>query len=104
MGFFKRLFGLFSPQGQSAAGHAYYVAARCSRCGEIVRTRVDLRNDLSLDYGNEEGSTGSTTYFTRKILIGEALCFQPIEIELRFDANRNLLDRQIKGGEFVEEG
>jgi hypothetical protein len=32
------------------------------------------------------------------------LCFQRIEVELTFDENRKLVDRQIQGGVFVDEG
>ena len=42
-------------------------------------------------------------YFVRKVLIGEGKCFQQIEVELKFDANKQLLEKQIHGGKFVEE-
>jgi hypothetical protein len=35
--------------------------------------------------------------------MGDQLCFQKIEVELTFDQNRNVIDRQIKGGKFVEQ-
>jgi hypothetical protein len=94
----KRLTNFLSSGGRQEAP-AYWIYARCSKCGEVLRSRVDLRNDLSIEY--EYGS--DYTYFTRKMLIGENRCYQPIEVELRFDQRRNLVDRQIKGGEFAEE-
>ena len=93
---FKRLFG---PAGQRE-DNAYWIVVQCDRCGEIIRARVDTRNDLSINYAESEAGT---TYFCRKTLIGDNLCFQPIEVELTFDANRHLVDRQIKGGQFVDE-
>jgi hypothetical protein len=100
MGFFKRLAGFFSSPGGDY-DPAYWLTVRCKRCGEIIRTRIDLRNDLSLDYG--EGDAPGTTYFTRKVLMGENRCFQQIEIELRFDAAHKLIERTIHGGDFVDE-
>jgi hypothetical protein len=51
-------------------------------------------------YSDEKGET---TYFCRKTLIGSERCFQPIEVELTFDAQRNLIDKQIQGGQFISE-
>jgi hypothetical protein len=102
MGLLKKLSSLFSapegrPEKRDEAG--YWVFARCNRCGETLRTRVNLHNDLSIEYGEGEGET---TYFCRKTLIGDKLCFQRVEVELTFDAQRRLIDRQISGGEFVD--
>lgn len=96
MGLFKSLGKLFG-QGKQQDDFVLWVPVKCNRCGEIIRTRINLRNDLSIEYGDE------TTYFCRKIVIGEQMCFQQIEVELTFDANRNLTGRKIKGGTFVEE-
>jgi hypothetical protein len=102
MGLFKKLADLFSPP-QGGAGKrdevGYWVAVRCNRCGETLRARVNLHNDLSIEYG--EGDR-ETTYFCRKILIGDKLCFQRVEVELTFDAQRRLIDRKITGGSFLE--
>jgi hypothetical protein len=89
----------FITRGGSRESPAYWVYARCSKCGEVLRTRVDLRNDLSIEY--EYGS--DATYFTRKILIGDKGCYQPIEVELRFDQRRQLINQEIKGGEIADE-
>jgi hypothetical protein len=102
MGLLKKLSDLFSPPGgrserRDEAG--YWIAVRCKRCGETLRTRVNLHNDLSIEYGEGEGDT---TYFCRKVLIGDKLCFQRVEVELTFDSQRKLVDRQITGGEFVD--
>jgi hypothetical protein len=86
------------------------VYVQCQRCGETIRGRVDLLNDLSIDYGVVEGEDGETTapsdevrYFCRKGLIGEQRCYQTVEIELTFDKNHRLIDQKIKGGKFIEE-
>lgn len=98
MSFFKKLANFFSAPAPSTKD-SYYITVRCSRCGEQVEARVNMNNDLSIEYGEE---TGKTTYFCRKILIGEKQCFQQIQVELTFDENKNLKNRQIHGGQFVE--
>jgi hypothetical protein len=99
MSFLKKLTNMFAgPANRDVL--AYWIYVRCSRCGEKIKSRVDLANDLSVNYGEREADT---TYFTRKTLIGEQRCYQTIEVELTFDHRRQLIDRQIKGGEFITE-
>ena len=92
MGFFKKLFG----GGTSSLSSDFYTFnVRCERCGETIEGRINLSNDLSLD---DEGG-----YRVRKVLMGSNLCFQQIEVELKFDAARNLQEKQVNGGKFVDE-
>jgi hypothetical protein len=101
MSFFKKLVTLFS--GSSAIPtESYWIEARCNRCGETLRTRVDLQHDLSADYDIEAGETG---YFCRKLLSGDGknLCFQTIEVTLRFNGSRQIISREISGGMFSDE-
>ncbi len=94
MGLFKGLFGGFT----SAPRQSFYTFhVKCTRCGETIEGRVNLNNDLSADY---EG--GRTIYFVRKTLMGSGKCFQQIEAELKFNADKQLLEKQAHGGEFVE--
>ena len=93
MGFLKNLFKGVS----SKPDRRYYTFnVKCNRCGEIIEGRVDLDNDLSLDY---EGD--GTVYFVRKGLIGNNRCFQQIEVEMRFTSDRKLIEQQAQGGTFV---
>ena len=93
MDFLKKLF----PASKPAASQGYFYAftVRCLRCGESIEGRINLANDLSL---SDEGSG----YFVRKVVMGSGRCFQQIEVELTFDANRRLLDKQVHGGTFIE--
>ncbi len=92
MNLLQKLFG-----GTSKPEQRYYAfSVKCRRCGEIINGRVDLSNDLSAEY--EEGGD---IFFARKTLMGENRCFQRIEVELKFNASRNLLERHVTGGEFV---
>ena len=96
MSFLKRLFG-----GKREDLRFLPVHVRCARCGEVITARVDLHNDLSARYDDRGRVIG---YFVRKVVIGSGQnrCFQAIEVELTFDARRNVVDRSIHGGEFVQ--
>lgn len=98
MSFFKKIQSLFSsPSGRDKRSLWIYV--RCGKCGELIKGRVDLYNDLSIQYDE----AGDTTYFCRKVFIGSKRCYSPIEVELSFNKNRVLQNQEIKGGEFISE-
>ena len=93
MNFLQKLFG----STPAKPDKKYYTfSVKCKRCGEIIEGRVDLDNDLSVEY--EEGGD---IYYAHKVLMGENRCFQRIEVELKFTANRELIEKQITGGEFI---
>jgi hypothetical protein len=77
-----------------------WIYVRCSRCGENIRSRVNHAHDLSVNYGERDFDT---TYFTRKVLVGDQRCYQLIEVELTFNHRHQIIDRRIKGGEFINE-
>jgi hypothetical protein len=94
MGILKKLNRLLSSASQEE--RAYWLEVECGRCGEIIRARVDLYNDLSPIY-EESG----VTYFCRKVLVGQEHCYQKVEVEMTFDEKRKLTGREIKGGKFT---
>jgi hypothetical protein len=98
MGFFKKLASLVSATPTDMETLGLYV--RCDKCGEALGTRIHLRNDPSPLYG--EGGQGAA-YLVRKTLVGSKRCFQPIEVELTFDADRKVIAREIRGGQFITE-
>lgn len=98
MGLLKRLGNLFR-SAASPATPFYTLQVRCARCGEEIQAQVNLHNDLSHTFDD-----GQAVYYCRKVLMGDqGLCFQRIEVELKFDANRKLVERQIQGGKFIDE-
>lgn len=97
MGLFKKFSKLIKPPTRGDQD-VLWISVRCKRCGEVVKTRINLNNDLSAEYDGD-----ATTYVCRKILVGEKRCFQQIEVVLKFDANRTLIERAVSGGEFVSE-
>ena len=93
MGFLKKLFG--GGAISSSSSDFYTFTVRCDRCGETIEGKVNLNNDLSLD---DAGG-----YLVRKVLMGSGHCFQQIEVTFKFDASRQLQEKQISGGKFEEE-
>ena len=97
MDFLKRLFKtIFSrPQGRYFIYHV-----KCKRCGEVIEGQVETANDLSVEY-----IPGGDVYYARKVLMGDGRnhCYQQIEVGLKFDKNRYLIEKRVEGGEFVEE-
>jgi len=96
MGFLAKIKKIFSGGGPSPP--LLDVVVRCNRCGEIIRSQINLHNDLSL--------RDDDTYYCRKGLVGgeNTRCFQEVVIEYVFDAKRNVIDRRIQGGQFADEG
>jgi hypothetical protein len=95
MNFFKKL---VTPR-PSNPGKFHVFAVVCKRCGEIIHGQVNVNNEPSLEYDEN----GKSYLICRKVLVGSGLCFQQIEVIFKFNELRGLLDRQITGGEFVEE-
>ena len=98
-GLLKKLNSLFARTVQSDRNHYLYV--QCKRCGEKIRVRVDMSSELSPDYADSGDFPNG--YYCRKVVVGEKRCFQPIEINLKFDGKRRLLEKQIDGGTFLTE-
>jgi hypothetical protein len=78
----------------------YWFSVRCARCGEELRVRVDLRNELSLQDGDPERPR---RLYCRKVIIGQRRCYQPIEAQLYFSLDYTLVEHSISGGEFVQD-
>jgi hypothetical protein len=96
MGFLDKLLKSFS--SESPMVHA--ISVKCNRCGEVLTARVNMANDLSVEYG----PTGNPqSYSCRKVLQGSGRCFQTIEVLLKFDSRRSLQEKEIHGGKFIEE-
>jgi hypothetical protein len=99
MNLLEKISRIFSSQ-KDIDNRAYWVITKCNRCGEIIKSRIDLYNDLSIDY-DDPGK--SPVYFCRKTLMGKGHCFQRIEVKLTFDSNKKVINREISGGKFIDE-
>lgn len=93
MNFIQKLFSSSSTKPEKA----YYIfSVKCLRCGEIIEGRVNLDNDLSVEYESDRD-----VYFARKVLMGNNKCFQRMEVELKFSSTRELLEQHVTGGGFI---
>ena len=95
MNFFKKL---LTPR-PSTPGKFHTFTVKCKRCGDTIHGQVNVNNEPSLEYDEE----GKSYFICRKVLMGNQLCFQQIEVIFKFNEARGLLDRQITGGEFVDD-
>jgi hypothetical protein len=87
---------LFSGTPARSEKRYYTFTVKCLRCGELIEGRVDLDNDLSVEYeGNSE------VFHARKVLMGNNKCFQRVEATFKFTSARTLIEQQVTGGEFV---
>lgn len=93
MNFLQKLFGGSPAKPEK---RYYTFSTKCLRCGEAITGRVDLDNDLSIEY--EEGGD---VFYGRKVLMGSGICFQRVEVELKFSSTHELIEKQITGGEFI---
>jgi hypothetical protein len=94
MSFFKNL---FSPPRPTGTFHPFSV--KCKRCGETIQGQINVYNEPSLELDEE----GKSYYTCCKVLIGNNHCFQQIEVVFKFDQGKRILNREISGGEFVED-
>ncbi len=94
MNLLQKLFGGTSAKPEK---RYYTFTVKCLRCGETLDGRVDLDNDPSVEY--EEGGE---VYHARKVLIGDGMCFQRVEVTCKFTAARTLIEQQITSGEFIQ--
>ncbi|HLH74105.1 MAG TPA: hypothetical protein VKX96_12535 [Chloroflexota bacterium] len=96
MGLFDGLLRLLGGN-RAPTDHGVYYYVRCTKCGEKIRFRVDLRWDLAPNYdGDDQASSFSVT----KHIVGQK-CFRPIEVTLDFDRNRKESRRSVTGGELI---
>jgi hypothetical protein len=106
MSFWDRIKGALSGGGTGSPGggrpqeaNGYWIYARCRRCGEPLKARIDMRNEPSQ---NEEGDT----WVVRKGLMGSGArrCFQTVDVTLTFDSSKQrVIDQDVTGGELISE-
>ena len=94
MNLLRRLFGGGAAPAMDNAIHLY---VRCNRCSAPVHVRVDPRNDLVIEYGDDEDASG---YRLIKEIM-DSRCFRIMRAEIEYDRGRRELSRQIEGGTFV---
>lgn len=91
MDFLRRLFGGGATTGTGTDPNGLYFYLQPRACKEVIRLRIDLRNDLS---ESDEGGL-----YVRKVGRGtDYKCMREVELEAYFNVNRKLLRVQVTGG------
>ncbi|HEY65654.1 MAG TPA: hypothetical protein G4O02_13900 [Caldilineae bacterium] len=101
MGLLKKLASLLGGTGFGGDDdNVHWVYVRCNRCGEVIATRINLANDLSVEYGEDERPRG---YYVRKLLTGTGArrCYQQVEVEIEFDASKRPVSQVARGGTLI---
>ncbi len=86
--------------GRSSFGkeaNVYWIYAQCRRCGEPLKSRVNLMNEPSLADDGE-------SWIVRKGLIGSGknLCFQTVEVTLHFNPKKTeVSSAEATGGKLI---
>jgi hypothetical protein len=96
MGVLKKLGELLfgSPQAEVRDADGIYLYVKCAKCGAPIRIRADRRNDLLRDFDTGE--------FTLNKEIMDGKCFSLIYASVRFDATYRIVDKEVRGGEFID--
>ena len=90
-GFFKKLFR----SGSSEDFIEFKV--KCNNCSEVITVGVSLKYDLQQDMDSEAGG-----YILKKE-IQDSKCFRVITMTAKFNMNKDLIDKSISGGEFIDQ-
>lgn len=93
MNFLKRLFG----PGSTPEDNAIHLYVRCERCGTPVHVRIDRRNDLMPEYGDDDEASGYR--LVKEIM--DSRCFRLMRAEIEYDRARREKSRTLEGGTFI---
>jgi hypothetical protein len=95
MDFLKRLFGGGGGAKVEGDPNGKYFYIQPNGCDEVVRVRINMMNDLSLD---DEGKN----YWVHKLVRG-VKCRQPVEADFYFSTARKFITADLKDGVLVDE-
>ena len=96
---FKKLIGnIFGKHNPGASPDGFFLNVRCSECDQKFRLFIHKSWELSQNFEKD----GSVTYFFKKKIFGVG-CPNQIQVDIKFDSNKNLVSRQIENGEFIED-
>ena len=97
MSFWKKLFSggnPLLPKGTDTSDpNAWWLYAQCGKCGAPLAIRIDLRNDISIDYET------NGRYLRKEMM--DSSCFQLMYAEVRFDGNGKVLEQNVERGKIL---
>jgi hypothetical protein len=92
---FEKLMGKDHIQPDASDG--FFLDVRCSECDDKFHLFIHKSWELSQNFEED----GSVTYFLKKTIFGVG-CPNRIQVEMKFDSNKNLISRHIENGEFID--
>jgi len=94
----RRIFGSGAGSKPSSDG-AIHLYVRCDRCGAPVHVRIDPRNDLAVEYGENDDAIGYR--LTKEIM--DARCFLLMRATIEYSRERRETARELEGGTFISQ-
>ena len=89
---------LFGKDTAGAASDGFFLNVRCSDCSEQFRLFINKSYELMQNFEKD----GGVTYTLKKEIFGVG-CKNRIQVNMKFDGRKNLVSREIKNGEFIED-
>ena len=96
---FKKLAGkIFGKNNAQPSSDGFFLDVRCRECNDKFHLFIHKSWELSQNFEED----GSVTYFLKKKIYGVG-CPNQIQVEMKFDSDKNLISQQIENGEFIED-
>ncbi len=97
MSFLRKIFSGGNPVLPKASNsddpNAWWLYVQCVKCGAPLAIRVDLRNDISIDYET------NSRYLRKEMM--DSSCFQLMYAEVHFDGNGKVLEQSVERGKIL---
>ena len=77
----------------------FFLNVRCSECGELFNLYINKSHELMQNFEKN----GTVTYVLKKEIYGIG-CRNRIYVNMKFDAEKSPVSKEIENGKFVEEG
>ena len=90
-----KLFGKSTPP---SAPDGFFLKVRCSECDEQFNLFINKSYELMQNFEKD----GGVTYFLKKEIFGVG-CRNRIYVNMKFDAGKRLVSREIENGEYIED-
>ena len=90
---------LFGKNAAGAASDGFFLNVRCSECSEEFRLFINKSYELMQNFEEND----SVTYTLKKEVFGVG-CNNRIQVNMKFDGGKKLVSKEIKNGEFIENG
>ena len=96
---FKKLADKLLGKGKSEPpSEGFFLNVRCSKCGEQFNLFINKSYELMQNFATD----GSVTYALKKEVYGVG-CANRIHVNMKFDASKKLVSREIENGEYIED-